>query len=278
MIPDYDDQGLRDLIASVLDRRERGYSNQFFTMTVSALAKSNGCSNLESYLLSIAEDEIGYNQLKRALMVHYSHFFRDPFVYASIQKILLPLLMNKKGDRRLRIWSAGCSSGEEPYSLAMLLNEYSKNKQIELAYDIFATDVSSEILIKAKKAFYEIDTMGNVPMKYIRDYFSKESEGYRIKDILKRNVHFSRFDLLDKGSTGPPESIYGTFDLVICANVLYYYKEECREYIMEKLIQTITPGGYLVTDDITSVFKMKTRNMHQIIQGQPLYSKTGRLF
>ena len=118
-----------------------------------------------------------------------------------------------------------------------------------ISYRIFATDHSDVELALARSGVYHADALGNVRLRQLDGYFSRQGEMYAIVTSLKENVEFSRYDLLDQTSNSPAESIYGDFDLVLCCNLLYYYRPEFQQMIIDKLLGNMAKGGYLVTGE-----------------------------
>jgi len=117
------------------------------------------------------------------------------------------------------------------------------------SYRIFATDVDELQINKAMKGEYLPEAMGNLTMKRLKRWFSKQGNAYAVKEELKRNIDFSEFDLANEHYSSPPASIFGGFDMVLCANLLFYFKDEYRETILRKVGSNLTGGGYLITGE-----------------------------
>lgn len=188
-----------------------------------------------------------------SLQISYSEFFRNPLTYSVLERIVLPSMLQrqKEGKRNeLRIWSAACAAGQEPYSLAILLGEISKHTNIKRNYRIFATDQSELQVNEAQQGKYLAADLNNVTLKRVNDWFDKKGDTYVVKQKLKNNIDFSVFDLFDQKFSSPPASIFGEFDLVVCANLLFYYKNEDRKKIIAKAGSCLAKGGYLVTGEV----------------------------
>jgi len=161
-------------------------------------------------------------------------WFRDRYPFEYMKSKLIPELKSKG---RFRIWCAACSSGQEPYSLAMLLDEASAASSSE----IVATDLSNKILDKAKQGCYqEIELKRGLPDEKLRRYFSKsDNNRWEVNQQLKNMVRFSSLNLL----TSPYRN--GKFDIVFCRNVLIYFSQDNKTKVLNGLIDSLKPGGYL---------------------------------
>ena len=169
-------------------------------------------------------------------------FFREPHHFTFLQQILLPKLAS--GKRTIKVWSAACSSGEEPYTLAMVLEDFAKSMH-GFSYDIFASDISTTMLQKASTAVYAMDRVDCIPQEFKKRYLlkSKDTERptVRIAPSLRSKVKFARVNFMD---TVLPVAD-GMFDIIFCRNVLIYFDRKTQLEVIRKLIDNLTPGGYL---------------------------------
>ncbi len=205
-----------------------------------------------AYLRRLAEDRTEADALRQSLNIGYSEFFRDPLVFALLEKLVLPGLVEAKGKivpTELRVWSAGCSDGQEAWSVAILLEDLSAAHQRPVPFRIIATDISDAALGSARQGVYDHPAVQNVRVKHLRNYFSAEGAGYVVASRLRERVDFSTYDLLDGRSVCPPVSLYGDFDLILCCNLLFYYRPEIRLKILDKVCRALCPGGYFVTGE-----------------------------
>jgi chemotaxis methyl-accepting protein methylase len=187
--------------------------------------------------------------LIESLTINVSRFFRDPLTFEYIGERLLPLLLleqTKRAGSALRMWSAGCSMGEEPYSMAILIREFSEKEDLPRDIVIFATDIDRKVLEKARRACYPPESVADVKYHLLNKYFVKKGCNFQLARPIRDMVLFSAYDLLDKRSYAPPESIFGGFDLVLCRNVLIYFNAKWQNLIFDKLYRSLTRGGYLV--------------------------------
>lgn len=251
------------------------YDPAFLEKTLNNRLTELELDSLSEYVqyLDSKPDETGI--LHHRLINSYSEFFRNPITFAYLEKIILPLLFErmKKGKAgEIRIWSAACAAGQEAYSLAMLCCEQAKSNQQLSNCRIFATDISSIELDVAQKGEYPAEALGKVTLQRVQTYFLKQNESYAIQPTLKKVIDFSVFDLLSENGSSPPASIYGNFDLVFCSNLLFYYKPEIREIILEKVGKSLARGGYLVTGE-TEIDIIKENGYREIFANSAIFQK-----
>jgi chemotaxis protein methyltransferase CheR len=175
-----------------------------------------------------------------AMTTNESFFFRDIKPFDQFKNFVLPELLKSRAARRqIRIWSAACSSGQEPYTLAMLLAE----QQARLAgwtVEIVATDLSTEILEKAQTGLYsQFEVQRGLPIQYLVKYFRQQGERWQIDPAIRSRVRFRMFNLLDE-PTG-----LGGFDVIFCRNVLIYFDQPTKTTVLARMIRTLAPDGYL---------------------------------
>jgi chemotaxis protein methyltransferase CheR len=234
-----------DTDLSVLDQN-------FISNLIAKRIRETGCESVEKYSECMAQDPEEAQALIDSIRIVYSEFFRNSLTYAVLEKIVLPqLILQKKktSSSELRIWSAACAAGQEPYSLAVLLEELKVGFDPKFKYRIFATDISTTVLEEAKKGSYRKFMMNNINLKRVEHWFSHKDDFYSIVPQLKENVDFSVFDLLDGSMACPAASIFGGFDLVFCANMLFYYQPRQRDEIIGKIANCLIHGGYIVTGE-----------------------------
>jgi chemotaxis protein methyltransferase CheR len=175
-----------------------------------------------------------------AMTTNESFFFRDIKPFDQFKNFVLPELMKARAARRsIRIWSAACSSGQEPYTLAMLLAE-SQAKLAGWTIDILATDLSTEILDKAQAGLYsQFEVQRGLPIQFLMKYFKQQGERWQIDAGIRSRVRFRVFNLLDE-----PTSL-GGFDVIYCRNVLIYFDQPTKTVVLDRLARILAPDGYL---------------------------------
>jgi chemotaxis methyl-accepting protein methylase len=131
----------------------------------------------------------------------------------------------------------------------MLLEALVSARERPIPFRIFATDVSEDALALGREGVYNYTAVQKTPLRHVKKYFAVKNESYAIAPTLKNRVHFSCYDLLDERSGSPAASIYGDFDLVLCSNVLFYYRPTARRRILDKACLALRPGGFFVTGE-----------------------------
>ena len=214
----------------------------------------------DQYISLCRSDETECAKLARAIAIHVSSFFRNPIVFEILAQSVFPGLIQKTPGE-LRVWSAGCAAGEEAYSVAILIAEANKrNPRAQIQPLIFATDIDRDILAKAERAVYARESLKDTKLGWVDTYFSSLGDGFKVCDEVKTMVHFSANDLLSPQTGVPEESIYGSFDLILCRNVLIYFSAEHQKQVLEKLYNALASGGVLVLGDSeTLVGDLKSR-------------------
>lgn len=226
------------------------FDEAFLGKTLEKRWTSLGLNNAVEYLAILKKNGGEADALYRLLYVSFSQFFRDPITFAMLEQRILPDIIARKRDGgEIRVWSAGCAQGQEAYSLAILLAELTEVQEKNIRYRIFATDISPEVLAVGRSGIYVESAIQEVRKKHLDKYFFKQGNKYCIVPELGQYVSFHTYDLLDSSTTGLPESIYGDYDLVICCNVLLYYKADVQKFIMSKLQKSTAPDGYFVTGE-----------------------------
>src|SRR6266567_4703285 len=183
-------------------------------------------------------EEVG--ELVKAFLINVTQFFRDPNAFAYLKSDVLPKLIAqaRERDHILRFWTAGCATGEEPYSLAMLLTDLLGSELLEWSVKIFATDLDEAAINFARRGLYSENLLKGVPAEYRDRFFEHVDHGYRISKMLRQMVIFGQQDL----SRSAP---FPRIDFVLCRNVLIYFTPELQDYVLNQFAFSLSPGGYL---------------------------------
>jgi len=198
------------------------------------------------YLFTSEGEKLEHVHLFDAITTNKTDFFREASHFDLLTEKLLPCWQDTLGqNRKFRIWSAGCSSGEEPYTMAMVLEEYAQRRvRQSFDYDIIATDISTKVLEHAKKAVYHADRVEPVPgsyrIKYLLRNKDKRNPLVRIKPQLRKKVRFGRVNFMDNSFAMPHK-----MDVIFCRNVIIYFDKQTQEQLMSKFCQNMLPGGNL---------------------------------
>jgi len=233
------------------------------------------CKSDEDYFELLNRQEIECDEFLNSLQISYSEFFRNPLTFSVLEKIVLPsLALQKASGKRdeIRIWSAACAGGQETYSISMLLNEYGLGSGVMLNYRIFSTDIAESQIIRAKKGQYAASELSLLTLKRRNEWFTKKGDAYVVKTQLKEKVDFSVFDLLNENSNCPPASIFGDFDIIFCTNLLFYFKKEFRNSILEKLSYSLAKGGLLITGETEREILIQ-QNYREVYPQSAIFSK-----
>lgn len=179
-----------------------------------------------------------------AMTTNETLWFRDTHPFRILEDKIIPELAPKLGGQSLRIWSAACSTGQEPYSITMVADEYRRNKPgiLKANVSLVATDISKRVLEAAKSGTYEMLAIGRGLSRERQErYFQKTTDGsWKINADLQRQIDFRELNLLDRYTP------LGRFDVIFCRNVLIYFSAELKRDIISRMHQVLKPGGYLV--------------------------------
>lgn len=199
-----------------------------------------------------------------AMTTNETLWFRDHHPFRILQDQLLPELAKKKGAAPLRIWSAACSTGQEPYSIAMSIDEVRRMRpgQLRQNVQIVATDISRTVLAGARRGEYEMLAIGRgLSPERQSHYFTPAASGsWAIKPAIRNMVDFREINLLDRYTLGQ-------FDIIFCRNVLIYFSAEHKKDILTRMHQSLTPGGYLILGASESLNGLPDR--YQMVQCNP---------
>ena len=200
---------------------------------------------------SRAEDEL--SAIMDILTVNETYFFREQNQLRAFgEEILDELKVTNRGKRMLRIWSAGCSTGEEPYTIAMLMQE--KNAFSGWDVEIHGSDINQRVLQTARRGVYRKNSFRTTEPYFLNKYFVEEDSSYRISDAVKKLVNFSYLNLLD-----PCKSKFlGKMDVVFCRNVLIYFDNASRRRVIDNFYDRLVDGGYLLLGHAESLINIST--------------------
>jgi chemotaxis methyl-accepting protein methylase len=253
------------------------YDEDFLQKAITSRLHLTGSENPGSYLADLLENPEESILLMESLTNPTSQFFRHPLSFALLEQSIIPRIFglnNRKPKHELRVWSAGCSAGQEPYSIALLASEHCQNAQNGHTFRIFATDRSERELDTGRKGIYNFGMLHNVRAVHLKNYFSQSGDSYRISGFIKKRVEFSYHDLLDPNSVAPPGSIYGDFDIISCCNVLLYYKPEVRKMILRKFHTSLQEGGFFITGEAESPIAAEIPGFRPFAPPAPIFIKT----
>ena len=218
---------------------EKGY---LLESRLTPVARRRGLETLGQLVqqLRLKPDELLIHDVVEAMTINESFFFRDNLPFDTLSKFVLPKLRQTRANsRRLRIWSAACSTGQEPYSIAMILDQQ-RALWAGWNIEIIATDLSSQAITKAQAGLYsQFEVQRGLPIKDLMTYFEKVGDQWQVSAQLRSMVKFRTFNLLH------PLTSLGTFDVVFCRNVLIYFDPPTKAKVLESIRRQMTPDGSL---------------------------------
>lgn len=214
-----------------------GYKDRCIKRRIATRIRALGFRCIDDYIAVLGSNEAEQEKLLEALTIHVSQFFRNPTTFAVLEEKILPELLRKKsGVTELKVWSVGCAGGEEPYSIALLCDELcGPNDQVS----ILGSDVSADILKKARTGVYDAHRLVEVPDAVLSEYFHKEGVRYRLDERICNKVRFLRHDILQ-------DRPFPRINLILCRNVLIYFSRAEQERILRTLASSLSPDGLLV--------------------------------
>jgi chemotaxis protein methyltransferase CheR len=220
-----------------------------------------GFTNFKDYLNFVFSDtsKSELTALINKLTTNHTFFMREANHFEYFKTTVLPYLESTVRDRDLRVWSAGCSSGEEPYTLAMIMEDYfgSVNANTNTHFDkkVLATDISVHVLEEAEKGIYSTESMGELPKTWKSTYFNKiENNNYIVSDELKKEVIFRIFNLMDEVYPFKKK-----FHVIFCRNVMIYFDLKTKIELVNKLYDMTEKGGYLFIGHSESITREETK-------------------
>ena len=217
-----------------------GYKRTSLSRRIDKRMQEVGADGYLSYLDHLEVDPEEFAQLFNTILLNVTSFFRDPPAWEYLSAEILPKLVAAKAeDEPIRIWSAGCASGEEAYTLAMLAAETLGLEAVRERVKIYATDVDEEALTQARQARYTAKQVEGVPPELLERYFERNGDSYMVAKDLRRSVIFGRHDLLQ-------DAPISRIDLLVCRNTLMYLNSETQAQVLAHFSFALREGGYLL--------------------------------
>ncbi len=252
------------------------FKMQFLKRRIERRMQIKEISDFNEYLYLLDNDSIELTYLFESLSINVTSLFRDTAVFNALRAIIVPkILSNVETDGIINVWSAGCASGEEPYSIAILLNDicgiYKKigiSKNIEIR--IKATDINNKAIDFAQNGQYQSKFLEHLSLDLKKKYFTKignhEDSKYEIISEIKDLVSFETMDILSS-----PENVY---DVIFCRNVLIYYEKDAQEIILKKFHNCLKHGGYLLLGSDELLLGRKAENIfYPVMPKEKIFQK-----
>jgi chemotaxis protein methyltransferase CheR len=228
------------------------------------------CDDYQEYLRVLDEDPLELEQLYKALIINVSNFFRNAETYWFLRDRVLPELLARKreGDGALTLVSAACAEGEEPYSLAMVMRTFFARELERVRVRIIGIDIDEEALAKARAGSYPLDRVAETPAAFRERFFVRSGKNYELTPEARSLVEFRRHDL----RSGLPLT---AVDLVMCRNLLIYFKREYQLRLLRAIHAALAEGGYLVLGK-TETLGGELREQYQVVDlSEHVYRKAG---
>ena len=229
----------------------------------------NSIKTYNEYINYLKKHPDESKQLLDTLTVNVTELFRNPDVYNIIEKKVIPDIFSKAKEhsrKNIRIWSAGCSSGEEPYSIAMIFLDILEKQVQKYGIIIYATDIDKKSLEKAKAGIYSFEEIKNVGHARISKYFDHVGDKYHIKNEVKKLVSFKKLDMIS-------EPGLNAMDMILCRNVVIYFSNELKERLYVNFYNSLRHGGYFIQGK-TEMLKGDAKDLFEVVNNSArMYKK-----
>ncbi|SHJ68917.1 chemotaxis protein methyltransferase CheR [Hathewaya proteolytica DSM 3090] len=227
------------------------YKSNQLHRRINSFMERLGINNAQDFVAYMDKNPQTKQKFMDFITINVTEFFRNPDIFKEFEDALTDYIKSRSG--RINIWSAACSNGSEPYSIAMIV----KNMNTPSSTRILATDIDATILKKAKEGIYTNAEIKNIKMDFLRKYFDKIDDKYKVKTEIKNLVTFKRHDLIN--------DIYEKdFDAIISRNVVIYFNEEAKERIYTRFSQSLKQGGLLFVGATESIYSYRKYGFEKV--------------
>lgn len=221
------------------------YKEKQMKRRIDTLIAKHKIVGYDKYVLGLKTDKELFEEFVNYITINVSEFYRNPEQWKLMDEQVIPELIQKFG-KNLKIWSAACSTGDEPYSLVMALSKHLPLSNIK----IYATDLDKQVIAKAKVGLYSEKSITSVPDDLKKEFFTKVGTSYKISDEIKARVEFKEHNLLK--DTYPND-----YHLIVCRNVLIYFTEEAKDEVFRKFYKSLASGGILFIGSTEQIINYK---------------------
>jgi chemotaxis protein methyltransferase CheR len=221
------------------------YKQNQMKRRIDALISKHKIDGYEAYIKVLKTDQVKYDEFVDYITINVSEFYRNPEQWKFLCAKVFPELVKDFG-QTLKIWSAACSTGDEPYSLVMALSDFVPLNKIQ----IMATDINDQVIEKAKIGLYSEKSIASVPEDKKKEFFTKNGNFYQISDKVKKCVTFKQHNLLKDPY---PKDMH----LIVCRNVLIYFTEEAKDEVFQKYYNSLAPNGVLFIGSTEQILRYK---------------------
>ncbi len=246
------------------------YKDPYLQRRFGVRMRANGLQKYADYSSLLCTNRDECEELMRDLTINVTQFFRDIPVFKVIEEELLPTLIYRKvvnNAPRIRIWSAGCSSGEEPYSMAILMRELLGEEFDSFHLTIIGSDIDEEVLAAAREGKYLPRQVVNIPKPYLESYFTFDGQMYQVNPEIMSMVEFKNIDLFSATAGN-------NFDVILCRNVVIYFTRDMQERLYMKFYKALNPEGYFIMGNTETLVGEATEHLSSIKSRERVYQKT----
>lgn len=241
----YDYEYLKKEVFALTKIDLNAYKEKQMKRRIDTLISKHGIVGYDKYVQVLRTNKERFEEFVNYLTINVSEFYRNPDQWQLMEKEIIPELITKFG-KNLKIWSAACSTGDEPYSLVMALSRHIPLNQIK----IYATDLDKQVIAKAKVGLYGEKSIAAVPDDLKKKFFTKIGQSYQISEEVKARVEFKEHNLLkDQYPTG--------YHMIVCRNVLIYFTEEAKDEVFRKFLQSLAKKGILFIGSTEQIINHK---------------------
>lgn len=236
---------------------------------IDSRVRLHNLDNYRQYAHLLEQSTIELDQLLKTLTIHLTEFFRDTSAWARIQKDIIPKIIEQKSiqkNKGINIWSAGASSGEEAYSLAILFHSILGEAMHQYPLTIYGTDIDKTSLQHAKEGIYLAKKMQDIPLKLKKNYFNFDGAKYQVKEHIRRLTCFKYDDLMNS-------EMNVSMDLIVCRNVLIYFNRELQQKVLSRFNNLLKPNGFLMLGKTESIAYQSLPDLKVINTKERIYQK-----
>ena len=228
------------------------YKEKQMRRRIDTLATKNGAKSYEEYVALIKKDKALFEQFINFITINVSEFYRNTDQWKLMDEKVIPMIL-AKNRRQIKIWSAACSTGDEPYSLAMAFSKHVPLSNIK----ILATDIDKQVISHAQVGVYSAKSIAGVPADLKRKYFTQVGTSYKISDEIKKCVTFKEHNLL--------KDVYPKdYDLILCRNVVIYFTDEAKDMIYQKFHESLKKNGILFIGSTEQISNYKELGFNRL--------------
>lgn len=221
------------------------YKEKQMKRRIDTLIAKHKIEGYDKYVQGLKTDKSLFEEFVNYITINVSEFYRNPDQWKLIDQVMIPELIQRFG-KNLKVWSAACSTGDEPYSLVMALSRHLPLSNIK----IYATDLDKQVIAKAKVGLYSAKSIASVPEDLKKKYFTQVGGSYKIADEIKACVEFKEHNLLK-------DEYPKNYHLIVCRNVLIYFTEEAKDEVFRKYYNSLAPGGVLFIGSTEQIINYK---------------------